>query len=181
MLMSPDSSGNPDPRTQPQPQQPQQPQSVIRIQVPECTQSHPAQPQNQPIFAEPSAAAQRSNYQTSVIFLNKSIPKSNFLSKSLNHESSPSLSSSSSSKLNQPGSLVTPSKMSVYQQNTQTQQQQYQQHQQPPPSQRSDLSNIQTQQRSETPEYTKSFPVMDTTVASSMKGEPELHIGMFFQ
>lgn len=28
-----------------------------------------------------------------------------------------------------------------------------------------------------TPEYTKSYPVMDTTVASSVKGEPELNIG----
>lgn len=33
-------------------------------------------------------------------------------------------------------------------------------------------------QRPETPEYTKSFPVMDTTVASSVKGEPDLNIGM---
>lgn len=32
--------------------------------------------------------------------------------------------------------------------------------------------------RPETPEYTKSFPVMDTTVASSVKGEPDLNIGM---
>lgn len=28
-----------------------------------------------------------------------------------------------------------------------------------------------------TPDYTKSYPVMDTTVASSVKGEPELNIG----
>lgn len=34
------------------------------------------------------------------------------------------------------------------------------------------------QQRPQTPEYTKSFPVMDTTVASSVKGEPDLNIGM---
>lgn len=33
-------------------------------------------------------------------------------------------------------------------------------------------------QRPQTPEYTKSFPVMDTTVASSVKGEPDLNIGM---
>lgn len=32
--------------------------------------------------------------------------------------------------------------------------------------------------RPETPEYTKSFPVMDTTVASSVKGEPDLNIGI---
>lgn len=31
--------------------------------------------------------------------------------------------------------------------------------------------------RPETPEYTKAFPVMDTTVASSVKGEPDLNIG----
>lgn len=36
----------------------------------------------------------------------------------------------------------------------------------------------QQQQRPQTPEYTKSFPVMDTTVASSVKGEPDLNIGM---
>lgn len=35
----------------------------------------------------------------------------------------------------------------------------------------------QPQQRPQTPEYTKSFPVMDTTVASSVKGEPDLNIG----
>lgn len=28
-----------------------------------------------------------------------------------------------------------------------------------------------------TPDYAKSYPVMDTTVASSVKGEPELNIG----
>lgn len=31
--------------------------------------------------------------------------------------------------------------------------------------------------RPQTPEYIKSYPVMDTTVASSVKGEPELNIG----
>lgn len=30
-----------------------------------------------------------------------------------------------------------------------------------------------------TPEYTAKYPVMDTTVASSMKGEPALNIGWF--
>ncbi|CAD7081416.1 unnamed protein product [Hermetia illucens] len=34
----------------------------------------------------------------------------------------------------------------------------------------------QMQQRPQTPEYIKSYPVMDTTVASSVKGEPELNI-----
>lgn len=45
-------------------------------------------------------------------------------------------------------------------------------HQQPQPQQ------LCQQQRPQTPEYTKSFPVMDTTVASSVKGEPDLNIGM---
>ncbi len=40
------------------------------------------------------------------------------------------------------------------------------------------LCQQQQQQRPQTPEYTKSFPVMDTTVASSVKGEPDLNIGM---
>lgn len=51
-------------------------------------------------------------------------------------------------------------------QHHQHQPQQHQSHQQPQPH------------RPETPEYTKSFPVMDTTVASSVKGEPDLNIGM---
>lgn len=33
--------------------------------------------------------------------------------------------------------------------------------------------------RPQTPEYIKSYPVMDTTVASSIKGEPELNIGEY--
>lgn len=42
----------------------------------------------------------------------------------------------------------------------------------------SEQHQICQQQRPQTPEYTKSFPVMDTTVASSVKGEPDLNIGM---
>ncbi|KAJ6633520.1 Ecdysone-induced protein 75B, isoforms C/D, partial [Pseudolycoriella hygida] len=42
--------------------------------------------------------------------------------------------------------------------------------QQPPQHQ------LYQQPRPQTPEYTKSFPVMDTTVASSVKGEPDLNI-----
>lgn len=34
-------------------------------------------------------------------------------------------------------------------------------------------------QRPNTPDYPKTYPLMDTTVASSVKGEPELNIGMF--
>lgn len=48
-------------------------------------------------------------------------------------------------------------------------------HQQSPQQQQHQLCQPQ---RPQTPEYTKSFPVMDTTVASSVKGEPDLNIGM---
>lgn len=43
----------------------------------------------------------------------------------------------------------------------------------------SSASVSQMQQRPQTPEYIKSYPVMDTTVASSVKGEPELNIGAY--
>lgn len=39
---------------------------------------------------------------------------------------------------------------------------------------------IQHIQRPQTPDYIKSYPVMDNSVASSVKGEPELNIGMKF-
>jgi len=42
------------------------------------------------------------------------------------------------------------------------------------------LAVVPADSRPQTPEYIKSYPVMDTTVASSIKGEPELNIGEFY-
>lgn len=39
------------------------------------------------------------------------------------------------------------------------------------------IAVVPADSRPQTPEYIKSYPVMDTTVASSVKGEPELNIG----
>lgn len=65
-----------------------------------------------------------------------------------------------------------------------------QHHQQPPPhhlhphhahshttSNGQSVMVVAADSRPQTPDYIKSYPVMDTTVASSMKGEPELNIG----
>ncbi|XP_017490096.1 PREDICTED: ecdysone-induced protein 75B, isoforms C/D-like, partial [Rhagoletis zephyria] len=41
------------------------------------------------------------------------------------------------------------------------------------------VSREVTESRPQTPDYIKSYPVMDTTVASSVKGEPELNIGKY--
>lgn len=58
-------------------------------------------------------------------------------------------------------------------------QQQPQPQQQLPPTHQpqSQTNVIYKLSRPMTPEYPKSYPVMDTTVASSVKGEPELNIG----
>lgn len=127
MLMSPDSSINCNSVNKPhQPQHhQQQPQSVIRVQVQECSQS-----------ITPSTTS------CNIFYVNKTESQVQKIKNDyglLNH------------------SLVQPS-----------QQQQQPQNMQPQP------------QRPETPEYTKSFPVMDTTVASSMKGEPDLNIGIIY-
>lgn len=41
-------------------------------------------------------------------------------------------------------------------------------------------TSVSCNNRPLTPEYTAKYPVMDTTVASSMKGEPALNIGKRF-
>lgn len=48
----------------------------------------------------------------------------------------------------------------------------------PPPSPKLCTESASFQQHQRRQSVDKSFPVMDTTVASSMKGEPELNIGM---
>lgn len=134
MLMTPDSSLHPTPITTIKPIQ-----SVIRVQVQECSQSqqhssissHLNGPSSQPqsnIYFISKMKSERCNDVIQVTPSNQYLPGPSVVSHQQQSNPAPSL---------------------------------------PPPAPR----------RPETPEYTKSFPVMDTTVASSMKGEPDLNIG----
>lgn len=132
--------------------------SVIRLQVGDSSQTKKVS--ISPIFRGTQLTTSSSSLpQNSVIFLNKSV-SSYLASNDVNQ-----IRQSQDIRLQTLNLPPPPPPPSLPKITTESSSSVYQQQQQ--------------QHRSQTPEYTKSiYPVMDTTVASSITGEPELNIGM---
>lgn len=144
-------------------------QTVIRVQVQECSQSqqpaHHQQPQ-QSIFMQATSTASVS--ATPVIMPAASSGNIYFVKSEYGQHQRISNDHQMLKQSAIVGAVLQPAML----QPVQPQQQQ--------PIQQVTVAIQQQQQqprRPETPEYTKGFPVMDTTVASSVKGEPDLNIG----
>ncbi|KAL5290567.1 E75 family protein [Megaselia abdita] len=127
---------------------------------------------NQHVIGENSVIARKIPH-SNVIFVNKSA--NNMVKNSVNvvvnnsymynhnqNSSVVSTSDSSSSSISSLNNINSGNSGNSYQNNNHMQHQQHIQHQQ--------------QQRPQTPDYIRSYPVMDNSVASSVKGEPELNI-----
>lgn len=156
-------------------------QTVIRVQVQECSQSqqpaHHQQQSQQSIFMQATSTA--SAVATPVIMPAASSGNIYFVKSEygqhqrISNDHQMLKQSAIVGAVLQPAMLqpVQPQQQQLQQGTVAVQQHQQQQQQQ-----------LQQQQprRPETPEYTKGFPVMDTTVASSVKGEPDLNIGNVF-
>lgn len=147
-------------------------QTVIRVQVQECSQSqqpaHHQQPQQQSIFMQATSTASATT--TPVIMPAASSGNIYFVKSEYGQHQRISNDHQMLKQSAIVGAVLQPAMLQPVQPQQQLQQVtvavQQQQQQQP--------------RRPETPEYTKGFPVMDTTVASSVKGEPDLNIGNIF-
>lgn len=144
-------------------------QTVIRVQVQECSQSqqpaHHQQPQ-QSIFMQATSTA-ASATATPVIMPAASSGNIYFVKSEYGQHQRISNDHQMLKQSAIVGAVLQPAMLQPVQpQQLQQVKVAVQQQQQP--------------RRPETPEYTKGFPVMDTTVASSVKGEPDLNIGNVF-